>query len=83
MKVEELINEITNIRSVKGLFKMYIRQGLEENPDGLFRELYEQISLNYNDSVELMGEKFVHLVLEYVEASGVFNIPVKKFVQSK
>lgn len=83
MDVQELINEISNIHSVKGLFKMYIHQGLAENPDGLFRELYEQISLNYHDSIDLMGENFVHLVLKYVEESNVFNVPIKKFIRNK
>jgi hypothetical protein len=79
--VQELINEISDIHSFKGLFKVYINNGLAENPDGLFRELYEQISLNYHDSIDLMGEKLVKLVMKYVEESDVFTASARKFIK--
>ncbi len=76
--MDELITEISNI-PFKGLFKTYINQGLEENPDVLFKELYEQISLNYNASIDLMGERVVNLVLLYIEGNNIMPQTYKNF----
>lgn len=65
--MKEVITEITESNSFKGLMRIYIDQGLEQNPDELICELYCQIKHNQPLSNEVMGERVVDTILQYFE----------------
>jgi hypothetical protein len=65
--MKEVITEIAGSNSFKGLMRIYIDEGLQQNPDELICELYCQIKHNQPLSNEVMGKRVVDLILQYFE----------------
>jgi hypothetical protein len=65
-----IVDHLKNCRTGT-IFHNYISIGVEQNPEGLILELYDQIKADsiygYKNIAALIGMNLVHFIKEYVE----------------